>query len=81
MKKNVQVLKDVNSLMIITFLNADLEMNGEADSKNQELQNNKDFFNRQSQRWLCFFMSIYYDFSYQLGFDFYNVSFSHWDSI
>jgi hypothetical protein len=68
MKKDVQVLKDVNSLMIITFLNADLEMNGEADSRDQELQNNKDYFNRQSQGWLCFFMSIYYDFSYQLGF-------------
>jgi hypothetical protein len=59
MEKDVQVLKGVNSLMIITFLNADLEMTGEADSKNQKLQNNKDYFNRQSQRWLCFILSIY----------------------
>lgn len=46
MKTGVQVLKGVNSHMTITFLNADLERNGEADSKNQILKNNKDYFNR-----------------------------------
>ena len=54
MKKDVQVLKGVNSLMIITFLNADLEMNGEADSKNQIYKNNKDCFNRQGHLALPF---------------------------
>ena len=57
MKKDVQVLKGVNSLMIITFLNADLEMNGEADSKNQIYKNNKDYFNRQGHLALPFSMS------------------------
>ena len=57
MEKDVQALKDVNSLMIITFLNADLEMNEEADSRNKEFQNNEDYFNRQGQKWLCFFYS------------------------
>ena len=37
MEKDVQMLKGVNSLMIITFLN------GEADSKNQIHPNNKQF--------------------------------------
>ena len=57
MEKDVQALKDVNSLMIITFLNADLEINEEADSRNKEFQNNEDYFNRQGQKWLCFFYS------------------------
>ena len=60
MKKNVQVLKGVSSLMIITFLNADLERNGEADSKNQIHKNNKDYFNRQGHLALpfCFFVDV-----------------------
>jgi hypothetical protein len=58
MEKDVQALKGVKSLIIITFLNADLEMNGEVDSRDQELQNNKDYFNRQGQRWLCFFIRV-----------------------
>ena len=58
MEKDVQALKDVNSLMIITFLNADLEMNEEADSRNKEFQNNEDYFNRQGQKWPCFFSAL-----------------------
>jgi hypothetical protein len=53
----VWILIGVNSLMIITFLNADLERSVEADSKNQIHQNNKDYFNRQGHLVLPFLIN------------------------
>jgi hypothetical protein len=67
MKKDVQVLKGVNFLMIITFLNADLEMNGEADSKNQIYKNNKDYFNRQGHLALPFYYYPTFDICSYVG--------------
>ena len=60
----VWILIGVNSLMIITFLNADLERSVEADSKNQIHQNNKDYFNRQGHLALPFYYYPYFDTCY-----------------